>query len=56
MVEQIIIGGLFIGALIYVFRIFKNSFSKEGSACAKNCGTGACAVKSFEENLPKIHS
>lgn len=54
MVEQIIIGGLFVGALVYVFKIFKNSFSQSDSACVKNCGSGACAVKSFEENISEI--
>jgi hypothetical protein len=42
--ENIIIGILFLTALIYLFRIVYRQFTVKNTGCAKNCG-GACGAK-----------
>jgi hypothetical protein len=50
MLENIIIAGLFVGALGYVGNIIRRSFEKKESGCAKGCGT--CAVSNTSLQKP----
>ncbi|QHT71141.1 FeoB-associated Cys-rich membrane protein [Rhodocytophaga rosea] len=50
MIEQIVIGIIFILALGYLFQVVRKNFStKQTSGCAKGCGTcSASEVKTVE--------
>jgi len=48
MLNTIIIGGLFIGALIYLGNLIFGFFSKKTS-CAKGCGSCAADLKKMEK-------
>ena len=52
--QNILVGILFIGAVYYLFRIFRKAFSvKEGAGCSKGC-TGACGTLDMEKLVKKI--
>ena len=37
-VQYLLIGGLFAGALFYLFRLFKRQFGTSEKGCSKGCG------------------
>ncbi len=38
MIQYLLIGGLFAGALFYLFRLFRRQFGTSDKGCSKGCG------------------
>ena len=52
--QNLIVAILFIGAVYYLFRIFRKAFSlKEGTGCSESCA-GACGTLDMEKLVKKI--
>jgi hypothetical protein len=48
--QEIIVAFLFIGALVYLARVFRNDFRPTKKGCAKGCGAcGQAEVLKMEE-------
>lgn len=55
MVENLIIGLVFLGAVVYLFTVVRKQFSTKSEGCAKGCG-GACSTteaKKTDTRLPE---
>ena len=48
MIEGIVIGILFIGAVVYLLNLLKHNFKAKEDGCAKGCGT--CATTELKNN------
>ncbi|MXV37233.1 FeoB-associated Cys-rich membrane protein [Flavobacteriaceae bacterium Ap0902] len=54
--EYIIIGILFILALLYIVSKFYNPFSKSDEVgCSKGCGCGASSIKEMQKKMGENH-
>lgn len=54
MIEFIIIGILFAGALFYLGRLLKKSFDLKNNSCGKGCGCDALNDKKNMTSKPKL--
>jgi hypothetical protein len=54
MIEHIIIGIIFLAAIVYLMNILRKSFSTKQAGCAKGCGTcSAVDLKKIEAGMVK---
>lgn len=54
MVQEIIVGLIFLGALIYIGKIIYRSFKPKNGVCDKGCGScGAIDFKKLEKQIQK---
>lgn len=49
-IENLLIALLFVGALAYLVKLFRQNFSTKSAGCAKGCGSCG-AVKDFDQPL-----
>jgi len=54
MIEFIIIGILFAGAVLYLGRLLKKSFDLKNNSCGKGCGCDALKEKHNITQRPKL--
>ena len=47
MIESIVIGIVFLGALAYLGNVVKNQFSAKNTGCAKGCGSCKVDMSKF---------
>jgi hypothetical protein len=53
MVENLIIGFVFLGAVVYLFTVVRKQFSTKSAGCAKGCG-GACSTTESEKTDTRL--
>lgn len=54
MVQEIIVGVIFLAALVYISKIIYRSFKPKNGVCGKGCGScGAVDFKKLEKQIKK---
>lgn len=54
MMQEILIGLIFIAASVYLFRIFRNHFSLKNGSCPKGCGCAGIDFDKLEKKIKRI--